>query len=119
LIEQYIIDSSKKCEWTINEKSDSSQKKNEKYLTHSCTKLKQDHQNVLFSNAHHLKQTHKWNQNAHFYVLSNLKKINEWKKTLKKDRKCLKKETVKNLLTKYYCLSQNNMFDDSMIMLLF
>ena len=87
-----MIDSSKKHEWTINERSDSSQKKNEEYSTYSYIKLKQDHQNILSFDVHHLEQTHKWNQNAHFYVLSNLKKINEWKKTLKKDRECLKKK---------------------------
>ena len=100
-----MIDFSKKCEWTINERSDSSWKKNEKYSIHSCTKLKWDHQNALFSDVYCLEQAHEQNQNACFYVLLNLKKINEWKKTLKKDRKCFKKETVKNLLTKYYYLN--------------
>jgi len=113
-----MIDFLKKCEWAIDERSDSFWKKNEEYSTHSYTKLKWDHWNILSSDAHHLKQAHEWDQNAHFYVLSNLKKINEWKKTSKKDRKHLKKETVKNLLTKCYCLNQSNMFNDFMIMLL-
>jgi len=56
-----MIDFSKKHEWTINERSDSSQKKNEEYSTHSHTKLKQDHQNTLSSDVHHLEQAHEQN----------------------------------------------------------
>ena len=77
MIEQCMIDFSEKYEWTINEKSDSFWKKNKEYSTYSYIKLKQDHQNILSFDVHHLKQAHEQNQNTYFYVLLNIKKINE------------------------------------------